>query len=136
MVLLCFIMPTVVPVYVWRESFANAYFICTALRYIISLNFTWCVNSIAHMWGSRPYDVRINPAENAFVTMVTMGEGFHNYHHTFPHDYSTSEYRWFLNWSTMFIDLFAVLGQAYDRKKIPKELVEQRRRRTGDKKVN
>jgi stearoyl-CoA desaturase (delta-9 desaturase) len=64
--------------------------------------------------------------------MVAAGEGFHNYHHTFPHDYSTAEFGWLLNFSTLFIDFFALLGLAYDRKSIPKKFVQQRRLRTGD----
>lgn len=81
----------------------------------------------------RPYDVRINPAENPLVAMVAVGEGFHNYHHTFPYDYSTAELKWFLNTTTMFIDFFAFIGLAYDRKSMPKYLVENRRKRTGDR---
>ncbi|XP_060573447.1 stearoyl-CoA desaturase-like isoform X2 [Ruditapes philippinarum] len=132
-ILMCFLMPTIVPAYCWGESLVNAYFICATLRYIITLNFTWLVNSLAHMWGMRPYDVRINPAENAFVALVSAGEGFHNYHHTFPHDYSTSEFGWRLNFTKFFIDICAALHLARDLKTIPKEIVEQRRRRTGDK---
>ena len=30
--------------------------------------------------------------ENLFVAFGAIGEGFHNYHHTFPQDYSTSEF--------------------------------------------
>lgn len=26
------------------------------IRYVLSLNFTWLVNSAAHIWGNRPYD--------------------------------------------------------------------------------
>lgn len=132
-VLLCFVIPTFVPVYFWGESFVNAYAICALLRYCAILNATWFVNSIAHLWGMKPYDVRINPAENSFVATLAMGEGFHNYHHTFPQDYSTAEFQWFLNFSTLFIDIFAFFGQAYDRKTMPKSLIEMRRKRTGDK---
>lgn len=132
-ILLCFVIPTVVPVYFWGESLTNAYFLCALFRYCAVLNATWFVNSIAHMWGMRPYDVRIRPAENPFVAMVAVGEGFHNYHHTFPHDYSTAEFGWLLNFSTLFIDFFAVIGWAYDRKSIPKKFVDQRRKRTGDR---
>ncbi|XP_045213868.2 stearoyl-CoA desaturase 5-like isoform X1 [Mercenaria mercenaria] len=134
-IVLCFLIPTIVPVFCWSESVINAYFICATLRYIVTLNFTWLVNSLAHMWGMRPYDVNINPAENVFVAMVSAGEGFHNYHHTFPQDYSTSEFGWCLNITKFFIDTCAVFGLSCDRKTIPEEIVEQRRRRTGDTRV-
>ena len=38
------------------------------------------------------------------------GEGFHN----FPYDYSASEYRWHVNFTTFFIDRMAALGLTYD----------------------
>jgi stearoyl-CoA desaturase (delta-9 desaturase) len=60
------------------------------------------------------------------------GEGFHNYHHTFPFDYSASEYRWHINFTTFFIDCMAALGLAYDRKKVSKATVLARIKRTGD----
>ncbi|KAL4240635.1 hypothetical protein ACF0H5_001426 [Mactra antiquata] len=118
--------------YVWGESFINAYFISGVLRYCLVLNATWFVNSVAHLWGMRPYDVRINPAENPLVAMVAAGEGFHNYHHTFPYDYSTAELKWFLNTTTVFIDFFGLLGLAYDRKTMPKRFIDSRRRKTGN----
>ena len=60
------------------------------------------------------------------------GEGFHNYHHAFPYDYSASEYRWYINFSTFFIDCMAALGLVYDRKKVSPAAVLARIKRTGD----
>ena len=48
------------------------------------------------------------------ISLLAWGEGFHNYHHTFPYDYSTSEWGLRLNVTTRFIDTMAWLGQAYD----------------------
>ena len=33
-------------------------------RYVAVLHFTWLVNSAAHMFGMKPYDKNIGPAEN------------------------------------------------------------------------
>ncbi|XP_005112310.1 acyl-CoA desaturase [Aplysia californica] len=128
----CFILPTCVPAVFWGESLFNAFYICTLLRYTLVLNATWLVNSAAHMWGNRPYDERINPAENFAVALCASGEGFHNYHHVFPHDYSTSEFGWHLNITTLFIDFMYLVGQAYDLRKIPKDVILRRKLRTGD----
>ncbi|KAI4900938.1 hypothetical protein NFI96_015565 [Prochilodus magdalenae] len=111
-VLMCFVVPIMVPCWLWNESLWVAYFIPALLRYTLVLNATWLVNSAAHMWGNRPYDANINPRENRFVTFSAIGEGFHNYHHTFPYDYSTSEFGWKLNLTTCFIDLMCFLGLA------------------------
>ncbi|XP_061181164.1 stearoyl-CoA desaturase-like [Saccostrea echinata] len=130
---MCFVVPSVVPWYFWGESLWNSYFIGAILRYCVLLNATWSVNSFAHLWGTRPYDKRINPAENLGVTLSAVGEGFHNYHHTFPSDYSTSEYGWHLNITTVFINCMYYLGQAYDMKKTPAKVVQLRKLRTGDR---
>ena len=84
------------------------------------------------MWGNRPYDQHISPSENMLVNLGAMGEGFHNYHHTFPSDYSTSEFGMRLNLTTLFIDTMAWLGLADQRKKMSPEAVERRKKRTGD----
>jgi len=132
LVLLCFVLPTVVPVHYWGESAWTAFFTCAVLRYVAVLNVTWTVNSVAHLWGNRPYDRRINPAENIGVAFSACGEGFHNYHHVFPSDYSTSEHGWTVNLTTFFIDLMTVLGLASHRKTVSKEVVRRRMERTGD----
>lgn len=130
--LLCFILPTVVPWYFWGESLYNAYFICALFRYAFTLHCTWLVNSVAHLWGNKPYDKHINPAENLLVSLGAIGEGFHNYHHTFPHDYSTSEFGLRFNLTTFFIDTMALLGLAHGRRKMTGEAIEARKGRTGD----
>lgn len=60
------------------------------------------------------------------------GEGFHNYHHTFPFDYATSEFGCKLNLTTAFIDLMCFLGLATDCKSVSKEMITARVKRTGD----
>ena len=126
-------MPTILPVLLWNESVSNAYFISGILRYVITLHATWLVNSVAHMWGFKPYDKRINPVENILVSIGAIGEGFHNFHHTFPRDYSTSEYgSVYFNFTKGFIDFMAMIGQAYDRNKTSAETIRSRKIKTGD----
>ncbi|XP_034993679.1 stearoyl-CoA desaturase isoform X2 [Zootoca vivipara] len=131
-VIMCFLFPAAVPWYFWGESYHTSFFMASILRYALILNATWLVNSAAHMYGNRPYDKTINPRENHFVVFGALGEGFHNYHHTFPYDYSTSEFG--LNWNitTAFIDLMCYLGLATDCKRVSKEAIMARKIRTGD----
>jgi len=128
----CFLMPTLIPYLGWGETLYNSFYICALLRYVVTLHATWLVNSAAHMWGRRPYDKNINPSENRGVSWWALGEGFHNYHHTFPWDYATSELGYDLNLSKMFIDFFAWFGWAYERKVVSPETIKQRKLRTGD----
>jgi len=73
------------------------------------------------------------PTENWFVSMMALGEGWHNYHHVFPWDYKTSELgNYTLNTTTAFIDFFSWVGWAYDLKTVSPSMVTQRAKRTGD----
>nr|ABX71630.1 acyl-CoA-delta11-desaturase [Lampronia capitella] len=131
--LVCFVIPTLMPMYFWNETLNNSWHIATMLRYIVNLNMTFLVNSAAHIWGYKPYDKSIKPVQNITVSILILGEGFHNYHHVFPWDYRTSELgNDFLNFTTLFINLFAKIGWAYDLKTASDKVVAARRKRTGD----
>ncbi|KAK3911752.1 Acyl-CoA desaturase 1 [Frankliniella fusca] len=131
-ILLCFIVPTLIPVYCWNEKWHISFFSTAVVRYVCLLNFTWLVNSAAHMFGDKPFDKRINPAENKFVSFLALGEGWHNYHHVFPWDYKTSEYSYYFNVTTFWIDLFARLGLAYDLKTATPDMVRKVALKHGD----
>lgn len=73
-VVLCFLVPTLVPWYFWGESLMVAYFLPGLFRYAVMLNATWLVNSAAHIWGNRPYDKNINPRENTLVAFSAIGK--------------------------------------------------------------
>lgn len=122
--LFCFFLPTLVPVYFWNECWTFAILSQPVVRYLCSLNFTWSVNSFAHLWGNKPYDKHIMPTENWGVSVVALGEGWHNYHHTFPWDYKAAELAYSTNFTTVLIDLFALFGWAYDMKKTSPALIE------------
>jgi len=118
--------------YFWGESLNYAYYV-SIVRYTIGLNFTWLVNSAAHIWGARPYDSTISPTENIYVGVLAFGEGWHNYHHAFPWDYKTSEFSGYrTNITTAFIDFAARFGWAYDLKTARPDMIRKRAARTGD----
>ncbi|CAG2111268.1 unnamed protein product [Medioppia subpectinata] len=119
--------PTLTPYYMWGEGLWEAWFVCVMFRYVLILNITWCVNSAAHYWGYKPYNKTINPVE-CNIRHVMFGEGFHNYHHTFPWDYKASEYGPLdgFNPATIFINTMAVLGQAYDLRQPSADMIGDR----------
>ncbi|XP_026676464.1 acyl-CoA Delta(11) desaturase-like [Diaphorina citri] len=130
---LCFIIPTIVPYYYFGESLLVSVLTMNFFRYILTLNFTWAVNSAAHIWGNKPFDRRIMPAENKLVSILALGEGWHNYHHVFPWDYKAAELgNYSFNITTFFIDFFAKIGWAYDRKQPSATLVRNTALRHGD----
>ncbi|OXU27805.1 hypothetical protein TSAR_006195, partial [Trichomalopsis sarcophagae] len=121
-----------VPVYGWNESWKVA-ILSQAIRYAYTLNAMFSINSFAHMWGYKPYDKNIAPVENRWTSYVSFGEGWHNYHHTFPYDYRTPEIGGprfdVVAW---FIALFGMIGWAYDLKKPSPNLVQKTMNNKGD----
>merc|ERR1711871_1360557 len=116
---MCFVMPGLVAKYGWGESFMNGYWVAGCLRYMVVLHFTWLVNSAAHLYGERPYDEKSNPAENPWVSIAAIGEGWHNWHHKYPFDYAASEFGIGaqFNPTKLFIDTCAKFGWVTDRKR-------------------
>jgi stearoyl-CoA desaturase (delta-9 desaturase) len=114
---MCFVFPGLVCT-LWGDSFWNGYWVAGSLRYVFLLHCTWLVNSAAHLYGEHPYDPKSWPAENPLVAFASMGEGWHNWHHKYPFDYSASEFgasKQF-NPTRMFIDTCVLLGLASDCK--------------------
>jgi stearoyl-CoA desaturase (delta-9 desaturase) len=54
------------------------------LRIAFTCQVTFCVNSICHLWGPRPFESRDGSRNNFWVAMLAIGEGWHNNHHAFP----------------------------------------------------
>ncbi|XP_043272184.1 acyl-CoA Delta-9 desaturase-like [Venturia canescens] len=129
---ICFILPTVIPIYFWNQDVWLTLSSQWLIRYPFTLNATWSVNSFAHFYGSREYDKLIRPAQNRWVSFCALGEGWHNYHHAFPWDYKAAELGYRFNLTTKFIDAFAKIGWATDLKTAPDPLIEKVVQNRGD----
>ena len=122
--LLAFLLPTLLTYYFCGLTMYDAAGLFV-VRYVLVLHSAWFVNSTAHMFGSQPYSKNQQARENPLVSYGALGEGYHNYHHTFPYDYKTAEDGAKINGTRAFIDLMAKIGQAYDLKEVSKETIEK-----------
>lgn len=104
----CAALFTALPVMLWEESLYNS-FGMLMVTCVCVLQSTYCVNSFAHFSGDTPYNGDINARENLAVSLITMGEGWHNYHHSYPKDYKASR-RGKYNPTTWFIDVTKRIG--------------------------
>ncbi|GAB1860120.1 Acyl-delta desaturase [Camponotus japonicus] len=110
------ILSTLISCWTWNETLLCAWHLAICMI-CLNLHMTFTINSIAHKWGTRPYNKSITPVNNTGVSFVTFGEGWHNYHHVFPWDYKVAETKnYTFNFATVFIDIFAFLNLAYDLK--------------------
>ncbi|KAL3102291.1 hypothetical protein niasHS_003700 [Heterodera schachtii] len=111
--LFCFLLPTLIPVLLWNESSSVAFYAAAVFRYTFTLHATWLINSVAHIFGYRPYDVSISSAESVWTTLLA--------------DYRTSEMRTLFNFTKAFIDLFEKIGWAYDLRTVGEKSVERQK---------
>ncbi len=54
------------------------------VRVFLVHHVTWSVNSVCHLWGSRPYPEKDHSRNNWLFGVLAMGEGWHNNHHAYP----------------------------------------------------
>lgn len=75
-------------------DFLGAFVITWWTRLLVSHHLTWFVNSLAHCWGEKTYSKEHSAVDNYILAFLTVGEGYHNYHHTFAADYRNGV-RWY-----------------------------------------
>jgi stearoyl-CoA desaturase (delta-9 desaturase) len=81
-----FAIPTLIPWYFWNDA-KGGYVYAGVLRLCFVHHSTFCVNSLAHWLGETPFDDKHTPRDHFATALVTIGEGYHNFHHQFPMDY-------------------------------------------------
>ena len=87
------------------------------LRIVIVHHTTFFVNSLAHTMGRPSYNEAVSARDNWAVALLTLGEGYHSFHHRFPSDfrngilwYQWDPAKWFiraLRWSGLATSLRA-----------------------------
>ena len=106
------------------------------LRIFFVQQATFCVNSLAHWLGDQPFDDRDSPRDHIFTALVTLGEGYHNFHHQFPSDFRNA-IRWYQYDPTKwFIWTCKQFGLAYDLKKFKQNEIEKGRLQQSQKKLD
>ncbi|MHC5062791.1 MAG: acyl-CoA desaturase [Planctomycetota bacterium] len=95
-VLLAILFAAIVPAAVgtaWGDPI-GALLVAGWLRLVVQWHATFAVNSFAHLIGSQPYGKTGSARDSLLVALLTMGEGYHNFHHRFQVDYRNG-IRWY-----------------------------------------
>jgi len=106
------------------------------LRLVVSHHVTFFINSLAHMWGSQPYNAGNSAKDNPIIAFLTYGEGYHNFHHHFLHDYRNAIRWWQWDPTKWLIWSLSKLGLAHGLRRTPdvaiqRAVVEMQLRRLG-----
>ncbi len=98
------------------------------LRLVVQWHATFAVNSFAHLIGRQPYGRNGSARDSLLVALLTMGEGYHNFHHRFQIDYRNG-IRWYqFDPTKWWVWSAARLGLARGLRRVPAERVEAARR--------
>ena len=98
-------------------------------RVFIANQAAWCVGSISHMIGSRPFMTKDDSANNWPVAIFTFGEGLQNNHHAFPGAYRHAMRWWEPDLSGWVIAALAKIGIVWDLKMPDRRKINSRLRR-------
>lgn len=108
----------------WGEFWVGL-LIAGAVRLVIQWHMTFCVNSVAHWWGSQKYSTSHTARGSWWLSFFVWGEMDHNYHHTFPNDFRTGT-RWYdFDPGKWFIWACSKIGLAQELRVASREKVER-----------
>jgi len=84
------------------------------VRVFLVHHVTWSINSVCHIWGSRPFNCHDESRNNAIFGVLGLGEGWHNNHHAFPTSARHGLRWWQVDFSYMIIWGMSKVGLASD----------------------
>jgi stearoyl-CoA desaturase (delta-9 desaturase) len=84
---------------------------------------TFFINSLCHTVGRQPYSARCSARDSAVMALFTFGEGYHNYHHEFQHDYRNGVKRTNFDPTKWTIWMLEKCGLVSDLRRVPDEKI-------------
>ncbi len=103
-----------------------------ALRVVVSNHTTFLINSACHFFGNQPYTDKNTARDNFILSVLTFGEGYHNFHHMFQADYRNGV-RWY-QWdpTKWWIRSLSFVGLTTKLKRVSKEEIMKARLRMDE----
>jgi stearoyl-CoA desaturase (delta-9 desaturase) len=101
----------------------GGFLLAGAARTVAVHHSTFCINSLCHWIGSRPYSGKISARDSFLMAIVTFGEGYHNYHHEFQHDYRNGVKPWQFDPTKWAIWCLHKLGLVKNLRTVPEEKI-------------
>src|SRR6202162_353803 len=122
--LVAFVLPTILG-FAWGGwiSALGAFLLAGVARVVVLQHCTFCINSLCHYLGKRPYSSKCSARDSWIMAMVTFGEGYHNFHHEFQYDYRNGVKPWQFDPTKWIIWTLSKLGMAGKLKRVPTEKI-------------
>jgi stearoyl-CoA desaturase (delta-9 desaturase) len=94
-------------------------------KIVVLQHCTFLINSACHTIGRQPYSTRCSARDSFLMALLTFGEGYHNYHHEFQHDYRNGVKPWQWDPTKWTIWSLSKLGLINGLRSVPREVIER-----------
>jgi stearoyl-CoA desaturase (delta-9 desaturase) len=84
---------------------------------------TFVINSLAHVFGRRRFPTTDTSRNSLTLSLVTMGEGWHNNHHYYPGSMSQGFYWWQIDTAAYVVKLLSYVGLVWEIRKPPERVL-------------
>jgi stearoyl-CoA desaturase (Delta-9 desaturase) len=101
----------------------GACLIAGVARIVVLQHCTFLINSACHAIGRQPYSTRCSARDSLFLAFFTFGEGYHNYHHEFQHDYRNGVKPWQFDPTKWIIWTLSKLKLTQNLRRVPAEVI-------------
>ncbi len=95
---------------------------------VVLFHATVTINSLAHRYGTRRFETRDDSRNNAWLALLTFGEGWHNNHHFFPGSARQGFRWWEIDLTWYGLRTLSALGVVRGLKPVPAWVAERARR--------
>jgi stearoyl-CoA desaturase (delta-9 desaturase) len=87
---------------------------------------TSCINSLAHVWGTKRFKTTDDESRNSFIlTLITLGEGWHNNHHRYQATTKQGFYWWEFDPTYYLLKMLSWTGLIWGLKGVPESVYEE-----------
>jgi stearoyl-CoA desaturase (delta-9 desaturase) len=101
----------------------GGFVVAGAVRLVFVYHVTFSINSFAHILGTQPYSDRNTSRDSLVTALLSLGEGYHNFHHTFPVDYRNGVRVRDFDPSKWTIRAASLVGLARNLRRTPAQIV-------------
>ena len=105
------------------QAALGAFLLAGVAKVVFLQHCTFFINSACHTIGSQPYSSRCSARDSWLMALFTFGEGYHNYHHEFQHDYRNGVKPWQFDPTKWAIWLLSKVGLADQLRRVPSEKI-------------
>jgi stearoyl-CoA desaturase (Delta-9 desaturase) len=123
-VVVSFILPAALG-YCWNGGVGalGAFLLAGVARVVVLQHCTFLINSACHTIGRQPYSTRCSAKNSSLLAIFTFGEGYHNYHHEFQHDYRNGVKLWQMDPTKWIIWSLSKVGLTRGLRRVPAEKI-------------